>query len=91
MSEGRPGVDVIHSDGGSPKRLINDQAVEESSSWSRDGKWIYFSSNRAGDFQEWKTIGAIGARRRRNPDHQEGPLPCVRIPRWQVSLLFESE
>jgi Tol biopolymer transport system component len=34
--------------------LTTDVAGEETSSWSRDGRWIYFGSNRGGDYQIWK-------------------------------------
>jgi Tol biopolymer transport system component len=45
---------VISADGGKPRRLTEDPAEEIAPSWSRDGRWIYFESNRSGDAQIWK-------------------------------------
>jgi Tol biopolymer transport system component len=49
-AHGKVQVYVISSEGGRPKPL----AIEEQESWSRDGKWIYFASNRTGSRQLWK-------------------------------------
>ncbi len=41
--------------GGSPvRRVTHHPARDILPSWSRDGKWIYFTSNRSGSFQVWK-------------------------------------
>lgn len=45
---------VIKADGGAPQRLTTDLAHDVLPSWSHDGQWIYFCSNRGGDFQIWK-------------------------------------
>jgi hypothetical protein len=39
------------SEGGKPRPL----PVSELSNWSRDGKWVYFGSQRSGENQLWKT------------------------------------
>ena len=41
-------------DGQSPRRLTDNKTHDSAPSFSRDGRWIYFSSNRGGDFQVWK-------------------------------------
>lgn len=46
---------LIAAGGGSPRRLTDDLARDILPSWSRDGKWVYFASNRSGTFQTWKT------------------------------------
>ena len=51
---GRSHVYVIESDGGSPTRLTADDENEAAASWSFDGRWIYFSSNKAGSAQIWR-------------------------------------
>jgi Tol biopolymer transport system component/DNA-binding winged helix-turn-helix (wHTH) protein len=49
-----PNVHVISSDGGPARRFVNDKADEGVASWSHDGKWIYFASNRSGAWQVWR-------------------------------------
>lgn len=36
-------------------------AADAVPSWSRDGKWIYFGSNRSGSYQVWKMPASGGA------------------------------
>jgi len=45
---------VISSDGGPPRRLTTDPSHEMVPTWSHDGRWIYFASNRTGSWQVWK-------------------------------------
>jgi eukaryotic-like serine/threonine-protein kinase len=53
---GRFGIYVIDSAGGSPRELTDDGAIP---SWSRDGRWIYFGSGRSGITQIWR-VPAVG-------------------------------
>lgn len=45
---------VIDSDGGSPRPLLFDHFSNGRPIWSHDGRWIYFASDRSGDWQVWK-------------------------------------
>ena len=49
-----PNVYLIGADGGPPRRFVNDTADEGVASWSHDGRWLYFASNRSGAWQVWK-------------------------------------
>lgn len=49
-----PNVHIISADGGPPRRFTNDSADECVASWSHDGHWIYYASNRSGAWQVWK-------------------------------------
>ncbi|MGD0670033.1 MAG: protein kinase [Bryobacteraceae bacterium] len=51
---------VISAAGGKPRRLTSGPADNHVPSFSRDGKWIYFSSNRTGEDQIWKVPAAGG-------------------------------
>jgi Tol biopolymer transport system component len=42
-------------EGGRPHRITSDASDEVVPSWSTDGRWIYFSSNRTGRWEVWKT------------------------------------
>ena len=51
--EGHADIYIINVEGGPPRRLtaaFNCVAP----SWSRDGQWIYFGSDRSGSWQVWK-------------------------------------
>ncbi|MCZ6776778.1 MAG: hypothetical protein O7D34_10020 [Ignavibacteria bacterium] len=46
---------IIPATGGSPTRLTNDEAtIALHPAWSRDGRWIFFSSNRGGALNLWR-------------------------------------
>jgi len=49
-----PNVHVVSADGGPTRRFTNDSADEGVASWSHDGHWIYYMSNRTGTWQIWK-------------------------------------
>jgi Tol biopolymer transport system component len=51
---GHLSIFLIPSSGGTPKPLTDDSAEDTKASWSHDGRWVYFSSNRTGRYQVWK-------------------------------------
>jgi serine/threonine protein kinase len=59
---GQSDIFIVGADGGTPRRLTTDPAEDFIPSWSRDGKWIYFESNRSGgeQGQVWKMPAAEG-------------------------------
>lgn len=44
----------VSADGGFPHALTRAPSEDAFPSWSHDGNWIYFSSNRSGRFEIWK-------------------------------------
>ncbi|HMB91255.1 MAG TPA: winged helix-turn-helix domain-containing protein [Rhodothermales bacterium] len=52
---------VIDATGGTPLRLTTHEANDRAPRWSRDGQWLYFSSDRTGTWQIWKTPTGGGA------------------------------
>jgi dipeptidyl aminopeptidase/acylaminoacyl peptidase len=53
-------VYVIRASGGKPIRLTTDPAEDDAPSWSRDGNWIYFASQRTDQYEVWKVPAAGG-------------------------------
>jgi Tol biopolymer transport system component len=51
---GNVDIYVGSAQGGSPHRLTNHEADDASAQWSRDGRSIYFTSNRTGRHEIWK-------------------------------------
>src|SRR5262249_40849754 len=47
--------------GGLPRPLAENNSDNLVPNWSRDGKWVYFASNRTGIWQGWKTPAQGGA------------------------------
>ena len=60
MFDSHPGQNAdifkISADGGKPVRLTTETARDAVPNWSRDGKWIYFRSDRSGTWQIWKVL-----------------------------------
>jgi Tol biopolymer transport system component len=53
-AEGNRDIYIVSVAGREPRRLTRDSSIEAFPSWGRDGKHIYFTSNRTGDYQIWK-------------------------------------
>lgn len=51
---------VVDSKGGAPRLLTPSSASENIPSWSRDGRFVYFASNRSGRFEIWRVPAAGG-------------------------------
>jgi Tol biopolymer transport system component len=55
-----PDIFIVRSDGGGLRRITSSASEDVVPSWSRDGKWIYFASDRSGGFQIWNVPAASG-------------------------------
>jgi Tol biopolymer transport system component len=62
--DGKWGIWTIDADGGSPRRLTLDPGNENMPSWSRDGRWIYFRSDRTGVLEIWRIPATGGSEER---------------------------
>jgi hypothetical protein len=51
---------VVSAEGGEPRQVTGGNSDDVVPSWSRDGKSIYFNSNRSGDWELWKVPAAGG-------------------------------
>ena len=45
---------MIDAEGGVPRQLTPEPSLDAVGTWSHDGKWIYFHSDRSGESQVWK-------------------------------------
>jgi serine/threonine protein kinase len=52
-------VYVVRASGGAPRRVTTSPSLDILPSWSRDGRFIYFASDRSGQWQVWK-VGSDG-------------------------------
>jgi Tol biopolymer transport system component len=51
---GESDIFTMDIDGTKPKRIAHGSARDTAPSWSADGRWIYFASDRDGQFEVWK-------------------------------------
>jgi Tol biopolymer transport system component len=61
VSDNEGDIYVVGARGGSLRRVTSEPSDDVRPSWSADGKWIYFRSDRGGDRQIWKTPSEGGA------------------------------
>jgi eukaryotic-like serine/threonine-protein kinase len=54
------GVYLVPADGGTPRALVVDSHFNAAASFSRDGRWVYFVSDRSGEYQVWKVPSGGG-------------------------------
>ena len=74
--DGYWGIWTIDADGGSLRQLTHDPGDENMPSWSADGRWIYFSSDREGASDVWRIPSSGG--------------PAERVTHSGGTLAFES-
>jgi Tol biopolymer transport system component/DNA-binding winged helix-turn-helix (wHTH) protein len=53
--DGHADIFLIDPVGGKPQRLTNDPGDDLAPSWSLDGQWVLFASNRTGSWQVWRS------------------------------------
>jgi Tol biopolymer transport system component/DNA-binding winged helix-turn-helix (wHTH) protein len=59
-AKGNSDIAVIDVEGGLPRRVTTEPSSENNPSWSNNGRWIYFASNRTGRPEVWKVPSAGG-------------------------------
>ena len=84
--EGNFDAYVVRARGGKPIRLTTDSADDVAPSWSRDGKWVYFTSR---SDRSIRGVEGIGRRRGGYPGDPEWRRDSLRVTRRQVHLLHE--
>jgi Tol biopolymer transport system component/DNA-binding winged helix-turn-helix (wHTH) protein len=58
--EGSSDLYLIRPDTREFRRLTDEPSDEVGARWSRDGRWIYFGSNKTGQFEVWRMAAAGG-------------------------------
>ena len=59
--EGNSAIFLMNAEGGRARRMENNRFEEKMASWSHDGRYIYFNSNRGGRVGIWKFPVSSGA------------------------------
>jgi serine/threonine protein kinase len=62
--DGKWDIWTIDADGGAPRRVTVNQGNAQIPSWSRDSRWIYFRSDRAGGGDVWRIPATGGSEER---------------------------
>jgi len=52
--QGNRDIFIMNKEGGQLRRMTTESSDEHGPTWSRDGRWIYFTSNRSGGWGTWK-------------------------------------
>jgi Tol biopolymer transport system component len=72
--DGQSKIYVIDADGGRPRRISSGPFSDAVPSWSRDGRWIYFYSDRTGRNEVWRVPAGGGAARQITENGGHSPL-----------------
>jgi Tol biopolymer transport system component len=97
-ADGHWDIFIVDAEGGTPRRLTTFEGDENVPSWSRDGKWIYFRSDRSGRQEIWRTTVEGGAATQMTDNGGSVPWESWdgkrlhftrRLPDSDVSELFE--
>jgi Tol biopolymer transport system component/DNA-binding winged helix-turn-helix (wHTH) protein len=59
--DGHADLWIVARDSRHPTQLTEEPSEERNGTFSRDGRWIYFTSDRSGDWQVWRMPSAGGA------------------------------
>lgn len=52
--DGQSNIFTVDAGGGRPQRISTGKSGDQLPSWSRDGKWIYYSSDQTGRYEIWR-------------------------------------
>ena len=52
--KGQRDIKVVDANGGTPKSITDDAAMDWNPVWSADGKYLYFASDRSGNMNFWR-------------------------------------
>ena len=84
---GRLAVWTIDADGGSPRRITTGPGDQNTPTWSRDGRWIYFSSNQGAR----TTRGGCRPTADQPSASRKGGVRTLRSSRWTARTSSTSE
>jgi TolB protein len=75
--DGNPDIYVMDLAGGPPRRITQHYAIDTEPSWSPDGRYIYFTSDRSGGPQIYRVPASGGAEERVTFDGNYNTRPSV--------------
>jgi Tol biopolymer transport system component len=71
---GQMDIWAIRTDGSGLRQVTRDPGSEVVPSWSRDGRFIYFASNRTGRFEAWRVAVEGGTEEQLTSEGGAGPV-----------------
>ena len=83
--DGNSDIWTIDADGGGLRRLTSDPADDNMPSWSRDGRVVYFTSNRTGSYRVFRVPAEGGPEQRLTAEGGGPPFES-----WDGKALFYS-
>jgi len=54
VATGNADISVVNAGGGTPRQVVSGASTDLATGWSADGRWLYFMSDRTGEYQIWK-------------------------------------
>ncbi|MGV8039718.1 MAG: protein kinase [Thermoanaerobaculaceae bacterium] len=80
-TEAQMDIMTIAASGGEPTPVLSDKATDWSPTWSPDGRFIYFVSDRGGSMNLWRVpVDEASGRARGEPEPVTTPAPFVAHP-----------
>jgi eukaryotic-like serine/threonine-protein kinase len=88
---GNGDIYIVNSESRQLRRITTETSDERDATWSRDERWIYFTSNRTGNYRIWKCPVNAGEAVQISPDESREGWHSLESQdgKWLFSMDFE--